>query len=124
MIILDIDHFKNVNDEFGHNTGDMVLQEFASILLRNCRETDIIGRWGGEEFLIVAPNTKKESLSYFANNLKEAAESHQFENIGNLTASLGVTVYHVKEPLNNTIARADEALYISKNSGRNQVTLK
>lgn len=121
IIILDIDHFKDVNDNYGHNIGDEVLKEFAQILKHNSRETDCIGRWGGEEFLIIVPHANKASISHYANNLREKIEKYKFRNFSKITASFGVTVHHSNESEKDTIKRADTALYISKNNGRNMV---
>ncbi|WP_417332748.1 diguanylate cyclase [Halarcobacter sp.] len=124
VILLDIDHFKNINDSFGHNIGDKVLKTFARILKRNTRTTDFIGRWGGEEFLIIVPQTEKKSIIKFANMLKEAIESYEFPEVKNATSSFGVTLYKDNESLDTTLVRVDEALYQAKKEGRNQVIYK
>lgn len=124
IIILDIDLFKNVNDKFGHQVGDKVLIEFSNILLKNKRESDVLGRWGGEEFLIIVPYANKSSIVEFANFLKEKIESHDFDVVHNITASLGVSLYKENKTVDDVILRADKALYISKNSGRNMVTFQ
>jgi diguanylate cyclase (GGDEF)-like protein/PAS domain S-box-containing protein len=124
IIILDIDHFKNVNDTYGHHVGDEVLQEFANILLTHSRETDIVGRWGGEEFLIIVPQTDKGSMLKFAENLRGTIQEYHFKTVENITSSFGVAVYKNKETVEDTINRADAALYVSKNSGRNQVNFE
>ena len=122
VIILDIDHFKNVNDTYGHNIGDVVLKDLSEILMKNSRVTDIVGRWGGEEFLVIVPLSDEDSLVYFANQLREKIQSHSFEQVGKVTVSLGATVYQNKELITQTISRADEALYLSKENGRNKAT--
>lgn len=124
IIILDIDFFKQVNDTYGHNIGDEILIEFANILKKNSRETDHIGRWGGEEFLIIIPQSDNESLMNFAHILKERIENHNFKHVGKLTASFGVALYKKSEFIKETIARADKALYRSKDEGRNKVNFQ
>ena len=122
IIMVDIDHFKNVNDTFGHNVGDAVLEALSAILMNNSRITDIVGRWGGEEFLVIVPATSKDSIIHFANLLREEVNTHTFDKAGHITISLGVTMYTINEDSKETIARADKALYHSKNNGRNQIT--
>ena len=124
IMILDIDHFKIVNDTYGHHVGDEVLIEFANILKINSRETDIVGRWGGEEFLIIIPQTNKNSILQFAKNLKSKIEKNKFNTVDKITVSIGVSIYKVDESTESTVTRADDALYISKNNGRNQVNFK
>ncbi|QOP41910.1 diguanylate cyclase [Sulfurimonas marina] len=124
VMILDIDHFKQINDTYGHHVGDKVLEELAVILKENSRESDVVGRWGGEEFLIIVPELNSESLKQFAHNLKDKVEQHLFVKKYKLTISIGLTRYHENESIETTLIRADEALYISKNSGRNLVSSK
>lgn len=119
VIMIDIDFFKTVNDEHGHQVGDTILQEFANLLLLNSRESDIVGRWGGEEFLIIANNITQENIMQVTEKLRFAIEKHPFPIIKNKTASFGVTLYRENDTLTTLIARADEALYQAKNSGRN-----
>lgn len=124
IIILDIDHFKRVNDKYGHYIGDEVLVEFVDVLLKHSRDTDVIGRWGGEEFLIIVPQASEASIVKFANILKESIERHPFKTVESITASIGVTSYISGESIEATVHRADEALYVSKNKGRNQVSYR
>jgi diguanylate cyclase (GGDEF)-like protein len=121
LLMIDIDHFKKVNDTHGHDVGDYVLQEVCNIISGLIRESDRFGRWGGEEFLIISPNINKEQLLQFALKIKEAVGEHEFEYVENLTISIGVTLFvneHTKESI---LKRVDEALYVSKHSGRNCV---
>lgn len=120
-MIIDVDYFKKVNDTFGHQVGDTTLIEVANILKTNTRETDIVGRWGGEEFVIICPNTNLDGIKILASNIREKIEKHQFPVIGNKTASFGATIYQENDNLENLIARADSALYNAKNNGRNRV---
>ena len=121
IIILDIDYFKVVNDKYGHQIGDSVLCEFSDLLLESSRETDMVGRWGGEEFLIIVENVNKENILKLAEKLRELVESHNFAVVKQKTASFGVTIYHENDKINELVTRADEALYEAKNSGRNLV---
>lgn len=121
LIILDIDHFKSVNDIYGHQIGDMVLKEVANTLLSCERESDTIGRWGGEEFLIVLPNTNLTGAMITAEKIRTAIENHPFSVVGKKTASFGVSEFLVEENEDSFIERADQALYRAKSGGRNQV---
>ncbi len=121
VIILDIDHFKAVNDQYGHQTGDLVLTEIASLLQSGVRETDILGRWGGEEFLIVCPNTSLEGSAVLAEHLRQMIQTLELTGVGHKTCSFGVAQMASEEPINAMIARADSALYRAKNGGRNRV---
>ncbi len=120
MIICDIDYFKKVNDTYGHNRGDIVLKEFTKIILQTIRETDSLIRWGGEEFIILIAVSDASSLNKIAENIRLAIEDYDFEEVKHLTASFGVTLYVESETPVETIERMDRALYIAKNSGRNQ----
>jgi len=121
VMILDIDHFKRINDTFGHNVGDTSLKAFAQILREQTRESDLVGRWGGEEFLILIPEADKVSLEQMAENLRANVERYPFDVVGQLTTSVGVAVYHPGESIRELVSRADNALYRAKNSDRNCV---
>jgi len=120
-ILIDIDHFKNVNDTFGHNVGDSILVKIATFLLDNLRETDIVCRWGGEEFLILLPATNIEKAQDLAEKLRTKLEQTAFEAIDTLTASFGISEVTNTDTLEKVIHRADRALYLAKNNGRNCV---
>ncbi len=121
VIIIDIDYFKSVNDIHGHQMGDTVLKEFADILKFNSRKTDTVGRWGGEEFLIICSETNLDGILSFANTLKEKISSYPFALGEQKTASFGVSVYKKDENVEDMIKRADDALYEAKENGRNKV---
>lgn len=121
VIIVDIDDFKSVNDSYGHQAGDTVLIEFSQILLNTIRETDILGRWGGEEFLILSPQTDKKGIIKLAEKIRVAVETFSFTTINKKTASFGTATYLNEDQSQTIIERADKALYISKNHGKNQV---
>ncbi len=121
IIMLDIDRFKEVNDTYGHKVGDMVLEEFANISQKSIRSTDFIGRWGGEEFLIICPETNLDGAKTLADGVRRAVEAHPFSIIVSMTASFGVAEYQPEEADNAVMKRADDALYLAKKRGRNRV---
>jgi len=121
IIIIDIDFFKAVNDTFGHQTGDAVLKQFAFLIKNNIRTTDILGRWGGEEFLIVCPETNLENAVHMAWALCRRIASEGFGEAGHQAASFGVTSHKKEENTQAMISRADKALYLAKTKGRNRV---
>ncbi len=120
LLILDVDHFKDINDHYGHAFGDIVLRELAFTLENHTRQGDHAARWGGEEFLVLSKNVNLEQARVLAERLRRAI----FEaNPGGvrITVSIGVAVRQDNEPLNAVMARADAALYRAKNAGRDQV---
>lgn len=123
VIMVDIDHFKEVNDNFGHDVGDNVLIIIADLLKKDIRDTDILGRWGGEEFLIICPHTGIREATILAEHLRSVLEAHRFEGIDSKTCSLGVSEFDLGDDgYKEVIKRADEALYEAKRNGRNQVS--
>lgn len=121
LIMVDIDHFKNVNDTFGHNAGDKVLCEISQLIKQNIRKTDVIGRWGGEEFLIICPQTRLKNAVQLAQSLRKLVEDYPFPEVGHLTASFGVSEFIEGKTAEQLIGKADTALYKAKLSGRNSV---
>lgn len=121
VLMLDVDHFKAVNDNFGHQVGDLVLSRVARTLKSHIREADILGRWGGEEFLLVCPNTRLDDARVLAEKLREAVENIQFEQDLSITASIGLAQLVRHERTEKTVARADAMLYKAKRNGRNRV---
>lgn len=121
LIIVDIDYFKKVNDNFGHQIGDEVLADIAKILSLNTRETDFVGRWGGEEFLIVSPGINLKEAKETSEILRAKIEEHVFSKDIRLTASFGVTCFTKDDTEKSLLKRTDEALYYAKNKGRNRV---
>lgn len=121
VILLDIDDFKQVNDTFGHLVGDKFLIELGNILTTCTRDVDFVGRWGGEEFLIVCPKTNKEEVLTLAENLRVKIQNHEFELIGSKTASFGVSTYKENENLNDLLSKADKAMYQSKKEGKTKL---
>lgn len=122
LILLDIDHFKVLNDVHGHRTGDAVLMELARLVRATLRTEDELGRWGGEEFLVVAPNTGPDEALGLAERLRLAIERHAWL-ARQVTASFGVTVYRRGDALEPLFKRADDALYRAKERGRNRCEL-
>lgn len=121
IIMLDIDHFKSVNDNFGHQVGDKVLQEFSSILKNVCRDTDVIGRWGGEEFIVICINSNKDNTIELAQRLRKSVEEFSFFKVNHKTTSLGVSTYKDGDNKDIMTKRADDALYDAKHNNRNCV---
>lgn len=124
IIIIDIDFFKEVNDKHGHIIGDVILKEFASVLSKDVRKSDTLGRWGGEEFLIISANTNKDGACSLAEKLRASVESFEFTKVSHKTASFGVANFEYSESIEEVLEKADQALYEAKNSGRNQVRYK
>ncbi|MEE3158907.1 MAG: diguanylate cyclase [Pseudomonadota bacterium] len=127
LVIFDIDHFKRVNDTYGHQTGDEVIRETARITSQLVRETDFAGRYGGEEFVVLLPGTTLDGAAQFAERLRSTIERQQLDYQGSpltFTISLGVaTLADDMAGYQALLERADKALYQSKEGGRNQVTL-
>lgn len=122
VIMLDIDHFKEVNDTYGHDVGDQILVAISKILSEQIRETDILGRWGGEEFIIICPHTTENEASQLAEKLRCSIELHRFDTVGQKTCSFGISAFDLNDDdCKEVIKRADEALYVAKKNGRNCV---
>ena len=121
LVLLDIDHFKRINDTLGHDAGDSVLQEIAALLSESVRDIDHLGRWGGEEFLLVLPELDLSDALQTARRLRKTVASHAFAGVGNVTASFGLTVFTPSDEIETLTKRADDALYCAKESGRNAV---
>ena len=121
VILLDIDDFKVTNDTFGHNVGDQLLVDISDIIRRTVRESDNIGRWGGEEFLVFCPETELEGAVSLAEKLRGNIEGTEFAEAGHKTASFGVACVKPGDTVKSLISRADKALYTAKTSGKNKV---
>lgn len=121
VILLDIDYFKAVNDRYGHQVGDELLVSISRLLKQRSREIDSVGRWGGEEFIIVCPETDFQGAIQLAESLRANLAGTSFNTVGNMTASFGVAEYQIGEPALKLIERADKALYQAKEVGRNRV---
>jgi diguanylate cyclase (GGDEF)-like protein len=124
IIIFDIDNFKHFNDTYGHDVGDEVLKAIASILQQSVREHDTVVRWGGEEFIVLLPQTQLDGAKNVAEKIRMAIEKHEDEKIpAPITASFGVTSLEEKDTDISFIKKADKALYQAKNNGKNQVII-
>lgn len=124
IVMIDIDLFKGVNDRFGHIIGDQVLIEFSQLVQCSIRENDILGRWGGEEFLLIMPHSSVHLTLLQLNAIRQKVEAYGFSSVGNLTASFGAAVFNRNESVDSVLSRADAALYWVKNNGRNNSALK
>ncbi|WP_339775077.1 diguanylate cyclase [uncultured Methylophaga sp.] len=123
LILLDVDFFKTINDDYGHDVGDEVIKQFASLLMSMVRENDMVGRWGGEEFLILCSQTTKNGAFQLADQLRRQVQSYNFPVNQQITASFGLSEYRHGETIGDTIKRADDALYKAKRNGRNQIVM-
>ncbi len=124
LMLMDIDHFKQVNDQYGHDMGDRVLQAVSDLLKQSMRDQDFIGRWGGEEFLSILPDTDFSHAGDSAERIRKSVEELELYSDDIrvcITLSIGITQYRADELLSDAIARADVALYESKSAGRNRV---
>ena len=123
LSILDIDHFKEVNDKYGHQRGDSVLVEIASVLKDSLRITDYVGRYGGEEFIIIFPESSIEDVKLIIEGVRLKIAQYDFEGIEHKTASFGLTAFKAGDTIETVVKRADNALYEAKESGRNRVVV-
>jgi diguanylate cyclase len=121
MLLIDIDHFKQVNDQYGHLVGDEVLKQIAALLSQNIRESDIVARWGGEEFVILLPDCKLSSALILAEALRTRVESDNFTPLERVTCSVGVVQWRLEDSPDALLKRVDEKLYEAKEGGRNKV---
>ena len=115
-------HIKAINDNYGHIIGDIVLQKFVELIVSQLRLSDIFGRWGGEEFIIVCPYTSINTAYSVAERLCRFIENYKMIHIDRITFSAGISQFIETDEINDMIERADSALYYSKENGRNQVT--
>lgn len=123
ILLIDVDYFKFINDQYGHHIGDKVLCEVAKVLKESIRDIDVIGRWGGEEFLVILPNTNKQDALNVANKLKENIAMHTFEHNKQVTISVGGFELQKHICISEALIQVDEALYKSKHQGRNAVNM-
>lgn len=122
LILFDFDDFKKVNDDFGHLAGDRALVNVATLVKKSIRENDVFARWGGEEFIIILPNTSKETAVDVAGRIKNEIQNLPIDKIGGVTCSFGVTsLYNNDDDINSLINRVDNLLYMAKNTGKNKI---
>ena len=127
LALIDLDHFKSINDRFGHQTGDQVLIATAELLRANLRDIDMVARWGGEEFCVVMPDTFKEPAVSSLQRIRQLMENRMFTSSSgekfSVTVSVGAVVIEEQSTLESLIAAADQALYRAKREGRNRVIM-
>ncbi|NOR57945.1 MAG: transporter substrate-binding domain-containing protein [Sulfurimonas sp.] len=121
IIILDIDDFKSVNDIYGHDVGDHVLQKVSQVLRETIRITDVVGRWGGEEFVVICENTNLDNAYIAAEHIRESIQNTTHDKVGKKSVSIGVAEFKLDDTLSSIFKKADEALYEAKHSGKNRV---
>ena len=121
LIMYDLDSFKWVNDTFGHDVGDNVLRSVTDLVRENIRSVDQAGRWGGDEFLLIMPQSDLSAAMSVAEKLRQAIAGHSFDKIDGITASFGVTMFVSQDDSNSLLKRVDDSLYQAKKNGRNRV---
>jgi diguanylate cyclase (GGDEF)-like protein len=121
FLLMDIDYFKQVNDTYGHDTGDVVLRKVAGVLKNYMNDDCVPGRWGGEEFVIVCYGYDLEQVCAMAEDLRKAVNSEKFADVGSITCSIGITMLTAADTINEAFDRMDKALYRAKDEGRNRV---
>ncbi|MDA3909607.1 MAG: GGDEF domain-containing protein, partial [Sulfurimonas sp.] len=119
-VFFDIDHFKKINDTYGHDIGDIVLQDLSKLVQSHVRETDFFARWGGEEFIILLPETNIDKALISAEHIRQDIGENIFTKVGHFTVSIGVTQLKGQEQLRTFLKRLDNALYKAKQEGRNR----
>ncbi len=122
LIMFDIDYFKKINDTFGHDIGDSALKEISRLVESHIRQSDVLARWGGEEFMVLTPEVDLDSVFALAEKLREAISDFKFSEIGHMTCSFGVSQLHENENFTSLCQRVDTALYQAKESGRNRTS--
>lgn len=124
-LMIDIDHFKSVNDAFGHQCGDIVLKEIAQLIQANIREVDTAARWGGEEFIVLSPNTEKGNVRQVAERIVKSVSLHTFTGLGQLQITVSVGISGLPDPFIDSeekmVHAADLAMYEAKKKGRNRI---
>ncbi len=124
LLLFDVDDFKQINDVFGHQAGDTVLQDIGRILLSSIRKADFAGRYGGEEFIILAPYTTVIQAGILADKLRRSIEEHVFPGLRPVTVSIGCTSCRPGDDINEIVGRADAALYDAKRNGKNVIRFR
>jgi diguanylate cyclase (GGDEF)-like protein/PAS domain S-box-containing protein len=123
IVMFDVDHFKSINDNYGHDAGDSVLVELTELIKSRIRRYDLFARWGGEEFAILVPKTEKKALETMMEHLRTSVEAHSFSRVGKITASFGATLICENDNVDSMMKRVDRALYQSKEDGRNRTSI-
>ena len=126
IMLADIDHFKKINDNFGHPVGDLVIKKVAMILKKHFRESDLVARWGGEEFLILIKEISLDSLKIKSEKLRADVEKNHFAGLDKdlkVTISMGLAEFQEFDTIDDIVKKADDALYMAKNTGRNKFVI-
>jgi diguanylate cyclase (GGDEF)-like protein len=123
LAMYDLDYFKRVNDTFGHDVGDYVLQAITGLVKKNIRATDVLARWGGEEFMVLMPHSDLPAAEKASEKLRLAIAAQDFDKVNEMTVSFGVAAFEPPDDLNSLLKRVDDALYLAKNRGRNCVEI-
>ncbi len=123
-LLIDLDYFKKINDQYGHLVGDLILKEIASILSLYSRSSDLVARWGGEEFMIMLSHTTLEEAMLVAQKIRLTIQNHKFTKDIHLTCSIGISQYHQNDTKDTLMHRADIALYRAKDTGRNAIEIE
>ena len=125
LLMIDIDRFKEINDEYGHRSGDSVLAEISSIIRENVREVDTVGRWGGEEFVVVLPRCTKQDAELLANRILHGVARNEFSATPDVKVTVSIGVAGIPDQAADTsdglLDAADRAMYMAKKEGRNKV---
>jgi diguanylate cyclase (GGDEF)-like protein len=124
LIFADIDQFRQINETYGHDAGDRVLAEMLQVLQRQIREANPLARWGGEEYIVLAPETALPDAQAVAERIRKAVEEHAFPSVGQVTISLGIAAYRAGDTSTDLIGRAEGAVHRAKEKGRNRVELE
>jgi diguanylate cyclase (GGDEF)-like protein len=123
LAMYDLDRFKLVNDTFGHDVGDAVLRTLTGLVQKNLRASDILARWGGDEFMLLMLHSDAQGARYVAEKLRLAIAEYSFERVNRQTVSFGATIFEVPDDLDSLLKRVDDALYLAKRQGRNRVEI-
>lgn len=123
LMVFDIDHFKKINDEFGHHVGDQALQQLCRVVQQNLRPADTLGRFGGDEFVVLLPHTSKDAAALIAERVLVQLQEIRIADVASLTASFGIASWQADEDYDSLFRRADQALYQAKIAGRNRVAV-
>jgi len=121
LVVLDIDNFKQINDTYGHLTGDRVLRDFVSLIKEHIRKSDFFARWGGEEFILLFEESSLDEAIIKVERIRKYIEEHSFDKVGHITSSFGITCSQENDNVDKIFSRADKALYRAKSKGKNQV---
>jgi diguanylate cyclase (GGDEF)-like protein len=121
LIMIDIDHFKKINDNYGHNVGDRVICQISELLLNLSREIDLVSRWGGEEYLILCPKTPINGADKLGKRILQSIRNFQFDSVGQVTTSIGVASFTKNDTAESIVHKVDSCLYEAKNSGRDNM---